>query len=123
MLRQNRICRELERCHRNLDGYFTCKPDDDDLSQWTFHVAGPPDTAYEGGCWRLRMYFPSEFPFEPPQLHFSTPILHPNVHPVSGQVYCDLLDHGWSPGMTLESVVIVLRHLLTEPADMDRADC
>jgi ubiquitin-protein ligase len=50
-------------------------------------LIGPHNTPYENGIFYLWLYFPPNYPFSPPHVHFATPILHPNICPITGQIF------------------------------------
>lgn len=43
----------------------------------------------EGGFFKARLTFPSEFPIQPPKLRFITPMWHPNSAYISSAVPCE----------------------------------
>lgn len=43
--------------------------------------SGPPDSLYEGGLFSAILQFPEDFPNNPPDMRFETPMWHPNVYP------------------------------------------
>lgn len=45
----------------------------DELFEWHFTIAGPPDTAFEGGRFHGRIVMPPEYPMKPPDVYLSTP--------------------------------------------------
>merc|ERR1711874_772815 len=51
----------------------------DDLTELAGTVAGPPDTPYSGGKYKLEIKIPDTYPFNPPKVRFITKIWHPNV--------------------------------------------
>lgn len=51
---------------------------------------GPSDTPYEGGCFRVIIKYPNDYPLNPPALIFTPPIWHPNIH-LDGKVCISIL--------------------------------
>ena len=45
----------------------------DELFEWHFTIAGPPDTAFEGGRFHGRIVMPPDYPMKPPDVYLSTP--------------------------------------------------
>uniref|UniRef100_A0A7S0WZE1 UBC core domain-containing protein n=1 Tax=Chlamydomonas leiostraca TaxID=1034604 RepID=A0A7S0WZE1_9CHLO len=94
--------------------------DDQDIMSWTGMLAGPPGTPYEGGVFMLDIAFPPTYPYDPPSVRFTTPIYHPNVNE-KGDICLSILfqncswDTGWSPALTISSVLLSLLILLQEP--------
>ena len=54
---------------------------DDDIFLWEALIMGPPETFYEGGCFRAELKFPKDYPINPPTMKFIPPIWHPNIYP------------------------------------------
>ena len=58
------------------------------------------------------------YPFEPPQVTFSTRVYHPNVDP-SGRICLDALKMpptgDWRPSLRLATLLLSIRVLLAEP--------
>eukprot|EP00435_Cladocopium_sp_Y103_P061414 s466_g23.t1 len=73
---------------------------------------GPPDSAYQGGVFFLNINFPSDYPFKPPKVHFTTKIYHCNVNS-NGAICLDILKDQWSPALTISKVLL----------SMSRDDC
>lgn len=95
--------------------------DDEDLYLWSGVVTGPPGSPYEGGVFFLDIRFPESYPFDPPRVRFSTPIYHPNVNEGGGICLSVLFKEcawggGWSPALSISSVLLSIVALLSEPA-------
>ena len=50
----------------------------DDLTELAGTIAGPPDTPYEGGTYRLEIKIPDTYPFNPPRVRFITKVRNSN---------------------------------------------
>ncbi|KAH7709662.1 ubiquitin-conjugating enzyme E2 K, partial [Aphelenchoides avenae] len=55
------------------------------------------------------------YPFKPPKVYFKTSIWHPNVCPRTGLVWIDALGDGWTVALTLRTILISVRALLSTP--------
>ena len=89
-------------------------PSSTSLLTWTGTLAGPADTPYAGLTFKLKFDFPSNYPYSPPEVHFKTPIYHPNVD-FSGRICLDILKDKWSAVLNVMSVLLSLQSLLGEP--------
>ena len=64
---------------------------------------GPPDSPYQGGVFFLTIHFPTDYPFKPPKVAFTTRIYHPNINS-NGSICLDILRSQWSPALTISKV-------------------
>lgn len=79
-------------------------------------ITGPKDTVYENGKWKIRIEFPSEYPFKSPSVGFFTKIYHPNVEFNSGTICLDAITTNWTPSYDILNVVSVfIPQLLSYP--------
>ena len=53
--------------------------DESDIYEWIVYIAGPTETAYEGGIFQAILKFPEGYPYQPPTLIFKSKFWHPNV--------------------------------------------
>ena len=70
-------------------------------------IMGPPDSPYQGGVFFLTIHFPTDYPFKPPKVAFTTRIYHPNINS-NGAICLDILRSQWSPALTVSKVRISL---------------
>lgn len=61
---------------------------------------GPGDSPYSGGVFFLSIHFPTDYPFKPPKVNFTTRIYHPNINS-NGSICLDILRDQWSPALTI----------------------
>lgn len=93
-------------------------PIDSNLFHWQATILGPDDTPYEGGIYFLNVNFPSDYPFRPPKVYFTTKIYHPNIHS-SGHLSMDILKDNWSPALTIQKVLFQIYDLILHPNPND----
>jgi ubiquitin-conjugating enzyme E2 D/E len=87
---------------------------EDDMFKWQATIMGPDETPYSGGLFFLRIKLPEEYPFKPPIVQFATKIYHPNIN-ANGGVWIDILQHNWTPALTIDKVVLSVCSLLSDP--------
>ncbi|KAH7705272.1 hypothetical protein AAVH_27523, partial [Aphelenchoides avenae] len=62
--------------------------------------------------------YPESYPFKPPKVRFAYPkgrIWHPNVCVWTGTVCTYILSGGWTPALTLRTLLLSIRALLSTP--------
>ncbi|XP_058696782.1 ubiquitin-conjugating enzyme E2 D1 isoform X1 [Poecile atricapillus] len=95
-----RIQKELSDLQRDPPAHCSAGPVGDDLFHWQATIMGPPDSAYQGGVFFLTVHFPTDYPFKPPKIAFTTKIYHPNINS-NGSICLDILRSQWSPALTV----------------------
>ncbi|EGD72467.1 ubiquitin-conjugating enzyme [Salpingoeca rosetta] len=101
--------------------------DEDNIFSWKIALFGPPDTPYAGGYFKARLDFPDTYPFNPPNMRFTSRIWHPNVFP-NGNICISILhspgtDHlsgerpeeRWNPTQTVRTILLSVISILNEP--------
>jgi ubiquitin-conjugating enzyme E2 D/E len=58
------------------------------------------ESPYAGGVFFLSIMFPTDYPFKPPKVSFTTKIYHPNIN-ANGSICLDILRDQWSPALTI----------------------
>lgn len=81
---------------------------------WQATIMGPPDSPYQGGVFFLTIHFPTDYPFKPPKVAFTTRIYHPNINS-NGSICLDILRSQWSPALTISKVLLSICSLLCDP--------
>jgi len=86
----------------------------DDLFKWDVKMTGPSDSPYAGGTFRLRLEFPSQYPFKPPKLMFTNKVYHPSVMTETGEI-CGAVLGNWGPTLNAEHCIITVYSMLQDP--------
>ncbi|XP_066538788.1 ubiquitin-conjugating enzyme E2 D1a isoform X2 [Hoplias malabaricus] len=86
----------------------------EDLFHWQATIMGPGDSPYQGGVFFLTIHFPTDYPFKPPKVAFTTKIYHPNING-NGSICLDILRSQWSPALTICKVLLSICSLLCDP--------
>jgi ubiquitin-conjugating enzyme E2 D/E len=109
-----RITKELENLTKDPPANCSAGPVGDDIFHWQATLMGPGESPFEGGVFFLDINFPSDYPYKPPRVTFSTKIYHPNINS-SGGICLDILKDQWSPALTISKVLISICSLLDDP--------
>lgn len=89
-------------------------PINDDLHLWQATILGPSGSPYENGIFNLKIEFPQNYPFRPPNIYFTTKIYHCNISN-NGSICLDILKEQWSPALTISKVLLSICSLLNDP--------
>ena len=81
---------------------------------WQATIMGPGDSPYSGGVFFLAIHFPTDYPFKPPKVNFTTRIYHSNINS-NGSICLDILRDQWSPALTISKVLLSICSMLTDP--------
>ncbi|CAG8537310.1 15933_t:CDS:2 [Gigaspora margarita] len=73
-----------------------------DVQAW---ISGPESTPYEGGFFKVKVVFGTDFPTVPPKCNFITKIFHPNVSK-TGEVCVDTLKRDWNKDYGIEHILL-----------------
>ncbi|XP_050023046.2 ubiquitin-conjugating enzyme E2 C-like [Dermacentor andersoni] len=109
-----RLQQELMTLMTSGDKGISAFPESDNLFYWIATIEGPPGTVFENAVYKLRLAFPSDYPYSSPQVLFQTPCFHPNVD-CQGNICVDILQHHWSALLDVRTVLLSIQSLLGEP--------
>ncbi|KAK8820193.1 hypothetical protein WA577_006259 [Blastocystis sp. JDR] len=101
----------------------TLEPDELSLLDWHCTIQAPDDTPYDKRVFDVRLKLPEDYPMHPPKAYFASPIFHPNIHFVTGEVCLDILKSRWTPVWNLESVCLAIQVLLANPDPSSPLNC
>ena len=87
---------------------------DKDLFHCEGWIVGPDDTPYAGRVFFLNIHFPTDYPFRPPRIKFTTKIYHPNIDS-NGRICLNILDKDWMPILTIEKLLLSICSILADP--------
>lgn len=88
------------------------------LFHWTATLLGPEDSPYAGGIFHLDITFPTDYPFKPPHIKFTTKVYHPNIN-AQGGICLDILKDQWTPALSIAKVLLSISSLLTDANPKD----
>uniref|UniRef100_A0A8C7UFT0 E2 ubiquitin-conjugating enzyme n=1 Tax=Oncorhynchus mykiss TaxID=8022 RepID=A0A8C7UFT0_ONCMY len=92
-----RIQKELHDLQRDPPAQCSAGPVGEDCK---FQYSCCTDSPYQGGVFFLTIHFPTDYPFKPPKVAFTTKIYHPNINS-NGSICLDILRSQWSPALTV----------------------
>ena len=114
-----RIVKELKELEQDPPAGCSAGPENDqDIYKWTATLLGPDDTPYAGGVFNLVIQFPTDYPFKPPKVAFTTKIYHPNIN-AQGGICLDILKDQWSPALGIAKVLLSISSLLADANPKD----
>jgi len=96
-----RITRELGELSLSEFNFCNATPIDENIFHLKASLYPPITSPYYGTVYTLEMLLPDDYPFKPPSVRFTTPIINDYVHPRSGYICLDVLDKGWRPSISI----------------------
>lgn len=109
-----RLQSELQELMRDAPSGCSAAPAGDEFQEWTATIAGPADSPYEGGAFKLSIHFTDDYPFKPMKVRFLTQVWHPNVDP--GGIPCiNILKDAYNAAMSVGQLLMSMRLFLADP--------
>lgn len=114
--------RDIASLYKNSPHGIFVECEDSDISLVYAVIIGPDNTPYEGGFFLFLLRFPRSYPMDPPHVQLMTTgagtvRFNPNLY-ADGKVCLSILGTwsgpGWSPAMSLQSVLLSIQSLLCE---------
>jgi len=109
-----RIVKETSRLMSEPPPGISATPYEDNLRYFNVIIAGPAQSPYEGGIFKLELFLPAEYPMVPPKVRFLTKIYHPNIDKL-GRICLDILKDKWSPALQIRTVLLSIQALMSAP--------
>ena len=81
-------------------------------SVWNITMAGPIDSPYVGGKFKIRITLPEKYPKDTPKFEFITPICHMNI---SGTSICLDSLNNYNSDYSLTQILTQIFMMLTSP--------
>ncbi|KAG2190994.1 hypothetical protein INT46_011276 [Mucor plumbeus] len=80
-----------------------------------FNVTIHPDEGfYTKGLFKFTFAINTNYPHEPPKVHCTQKIYHPNID-LEGNICLNILREDWKPVLSLQAVLVGLQYLFLEP--------
>lgn len=116
-----RIAKETQRLLAEPVPGISATPYEDNLRYFNVCIAGPAQSPYENGIFKLELFLPAEYPMAPPKVRFLTKMYHPNIDKL-GRICLDVLKDKWSPALQIRTVLLSIQALLSAPNPDDPLD-
>ncbi|XP_063899983.1 ubiquitin-conjugating enzyme E2 G2-like [Zophobas morio] len=130
-----RLIKEYEGLLKNPpDGVLAAPISENNFFEWEAVISGPPGSPYEDGVFCATLTFPRDYPHQPPQMRFISPMFHPNIYS-DGRVCISILHppgedplgyelscERWSPVQSVEKILLSVISMLSEPNDESGAN-
>lgn len=113
-----RIIKETQRLMQDPVPGIHAEPDEQNARYFHVVVAGPEESPFEGGVFKLELFLPEEYPMSAPKVRFMTKIYHPNIDKL-GRICLDILKDKWSPALQIRTVLLSIQALLSAPNPED----
>ncbi|XP_063129923.1 ubiquitin-conjugating enzyme E2 N-like [Rattus norvegicus] len=110
----HRIIKETQHLLAELITSLKAEPDESSACYFHVVIAGPQDSPFDAGTFKLELSLPEEYPMAAPKVRYMTKIYHPNVDKL-GKICLDILKDKWSPALQIRTVLLSIQTLLRAP--------
>ncbi|EFC49957.1 UBCc domain-containing protein [Naegleria gruberi] len=104
-----RIMSEMRELQKNPSPEYEAHPLEDNLFEWHFTIAGPKESAFEGGIYHGRIILPPEYPHKPPDIVLLTPSGRFEVNTKICLSLTSYHPESWTPQWGIRTVLIALQ--------------
>ncbi|KAM0687914.1 Ubiquitin-conjugating enzyme E2 B [Conglomerata obtusa] len=84
------------------------------LFKWKCSFFGPDVPLYENSYFFIKLEFTEEYPYKPPKVSFTFPIIHPNIN-TAGDVSPEAFGSVWKTNMGVREIITAVKRLLATP--------
>ena len=116
-----RIVKETQRLLSDPPPGVSATPFAENMRYFNVVIAGPINSPYEGGIFKLELFLPEDYPMSPLKVRFLTQIYHPNIDKL-GRICLDVLKTNWTPALQIRTVLLSIQALLSAPNPADPLD-
>jgi ubiquitin-conjugating enzyme E2 N len=109
-----RIVKETSKLQLDPPPGVCATPHEENQRYFNVVIAGPGQSPYESGVFKLELFLPEEYPMVAPKVRFLTKIYHPNIDKL-GRICLDILKDKWSPALQIRTVLLSIQALLSAP--------
>ena len=116
-----RLRNELKRLQRDSGtSGISVAVDDSKCRRWVISFTGPADSLFAQEQLQLQFVFPDMYPVKAPAVRFIGSIpMHPHVYS-DGRICLSILTSGWTPELSVESVVVSVMSMLASCKEKKR---
>ena len=118
LLKENELIKEKESLKQIRGKSHVIFKDNEGYPHWYLSISGPKKTPYEGGLFYIEIKFPKDYPNSPPKVQMRTPIYHPNINMLNGNICVDYVYH-WNSCYDVYGLMMSIFDLWADTNPMD----
>ncbi|KAH7829653.1 putative ubiquitin-conjugating enzyme E2-18 kDa [Monocercomonoides exilis] len=118
---KKRIMKDIQHLFEEPSPFIQPISEPSSLQQFDVRIFGPPGSIFDGENFRLRFWFPLQYPYENPKVTFVPPEvpMHPHVYS-NGHICLSVLYSYWKPSMTVFSTCLSILTMLSSAKNKGR---